>query len=145
MTDTFTEQEVRDRISRSPYHQWAGTELVSFAPGVVTIRMPLKPHHLNPQGIVHGGVLAGILDTACGMSLRSLLPRDRSHRTVQISITYLKPGRSGTLSATGRAVHKGRSLGYSEAEVRDDAGRLLARAAATFMTLPATAESNSQP
>jgi len=137
VTDPLDEAEVRQRIAGSPYHRWAGTELVTYQPGVVTIAAEIEEHHHNPQGIVHGGVLAGLLDTACGLALRSLLPADRTHRTVQLSINYLKAARSGRITATGRAVHKGRSMGVAEAEARDDRDRVLARATATFMTLPA--------
>jgi uncharacterized protein (TIGR00369 family) len=137
MSEPLSQDQIRERIATSPYHRWTGTELVSYDPGVVRIAAEVQPHHHNPQGIVHGGVLAGLLDTACGLALRSLLPSDRTHRTVQLSINYLKAVRTGRLVATGRAVHKGRSMGVADAEVRDEQDRVLARATATFMTLPA--------
>lgn len=134
--DLPTRDYIEKRLSESGYHQWTGTELVSWSAGVIEVAMTISDEHLNPQGIGHGGVLAGLLDTACGLSLRSLLPLDRSHRTVQMSVTYLKPAHPGRVVAKGRAVHKGRSMGHAEAEATDEAGRVLARATASFMTLP---------
>ncbi|HVE91202.1 MAG TPA: PaaI family thioesterase [Actinomycetota bacterium] len=132
---------IRQRVAASPYHRWMGAELVDLAPGLATMRLEIAEHHLNPWGIVHGGVLAGLLDSVCGLSLRTLLPPDRTHRTIQMSVTYLKGAGSGHLVGRGRAVNKGRSLGHADGEVYDAAERLLARATATFMTVPASSES----
>jgi uncharacterized protein (TIGR00369 family) len=127
---------LRERFARSPYHRWSSISLDDIEHGRVVLRLELQPEHLNPQGIVHGGVIAGLLDSVCGMSLRSILPEDRTHRTVQLSISFLRASVTGTLIGTGTAVHEGRRVGYAEGEVRDEAGKLVAKATATFINLP---------
>lgn len=129
-------EELRARIARSPYHTWAGATLEEVEEGRVVMRVDLEHHHLNPQGIVHGGVIAGLLDSVCGLSLRTILPADVSHRTVQLSITYLKAARTGVIRGIGTAVHESRRVGFAEGEVRDTDDNLLARASATFFNLP---------
>jgi uncharacterized protein (TIGR00369 family) len=59
-----------------------------------------------------------------------------SHLTSSLTVTFLSPGRSGIVTATGRVLKVGRRFGYAEADVRDEAGTLLARAAATFTVVP---------
>jgi uncharacterized protein (TIGR00369 family) len=128
--------ELIERIAQSPYHVWTGIKLVEAAPGRVVMRLDLQRHHLNPQGIVHGGVLAGLLDSVCGLSLRTILPDELNHRTIQLNINYLRAGVTGSITATGRAIHEGRRTGYSEGEVCDENGKLMARATGTFINLP---------
>jgi len=62
--------DLRDRVRTSPFHQWAGMELVSVGDGEAEITLQLAEHHFNPQRIVHGGVIAAIADTSIGLALR---------------------------------------------------------------------------
>lgn len=133
---TVDPNEIRERIASSPYHHWAGMRLDVIEPGRVEVILELAGHHLNPMGIVHGGVLAGLLDSCCGLALRTALPDGLDHRTVQLQIMYLRAARTGTVRGVGRAVHSGRRVGYAEAEAVGDDGTLLAKATATFVNLP---------
>jgi uncharacterized protein (TIGR00369 family) len=99
--------------------------------------MTLEDHHFNPQRIVHGGVIASIADTSIGLALRSNLPEGTTHRTAQLNVHFLAKGEGDRLMGRGRAVHLGRRMGYGEAAVVDGSGRVLARATATFIVLPA--------
>lgn len=134
---TFDPEELKARIAASPYHVWSGISLVEVSEGHVVMRMQMQPHHLNPQGIVHGGVIAGLLDSVCGLSLRTVLPEDVTHRTVQLNINYMRAAKTGdAVTAVGRAVKEGRTVGYSEGEVLDARGRTVARATGTFVNIP---------
>jgi acyl-CoA thioesterase len=76
-------------------------------------------------------------DTAIGLALRSRLPAGMTHRTAQLNVHFLAKGEGNRIVGRGRAVHLGRRMGYGEAEVLDTTGRVLARATATFIALPA--------
>ena len=99
--------------------------------------MTLLPHHFNPQGIVHGGIISAIADSAVGLALRSKLSPGDTHRTAQLNVHFLAKGEGNTLIGRGRSLHMGQRTGYGEADVVDGSGRLLARATATFIILPA--------
>ena len=129
--------EIRDRVRNSPFHQWAGMRLVDIGQGRSEVEMSLAEHHFNPQGIVHGGVLAAIADTSIGLALRSMLPPGTTHRTAQLNVHFLAKGEGTLILGKGHAVRMGTRMGYGEAEVADAGGRLLARASATFIVLPA--------
>jgi uncharacterized protein (TIGR00369 family) len=129
--------ELRERIRRSPFHQWAGIELTEVGEGACRLVLDLRPHHFNPQGIVHGGIIGALADTAVGLALRSKLKAGYTHRTAQLDVHFLAKGEGNRLIALGRALHLGQRMGYGEAEVTDAGGQLLARASAAFIVLPA--------
>ena len=129
--------ELEQRIRTSPFHGWAGIELVSVGGGEAELAMELQDHHFNPQRIVHGGIIAAMADTAIGLALRSILPSGTTHRTAQLNVHFLAKGEGNRLVGRGHARHMGRRMGYGESEVLDARETLLAKASATFIVLPA--------
>jgi len=130
-------EALKDRVSRSPFHQWAGLQLVAIGDGTAELALDLRPHHFNPQGIVHGGIITAVADTSIGLALRSRLRPGLTHRTAQLNVHFLAKGEGSRIVGRGKAVHLGQRMGYGESEVLDGEGRLLARASGTFIVLPA--------
>jgi uncharacterized protein (TIGR00369 family) len=130
-------EELEERIRTSPFHEWAGIELVSVGGGEAELAMTLRDHHFNPQRIVHGGIISAMADTAIGLALRTILPAGNTHRTAQLNVHFLAKGEGNRLIGRGHAHHMGRRMGYGESEVLDAAGHVLAKASATFIVLPA--------
>lgn len=125
-------QELRERFQGSEFHRWAGIELIDAAPGRAEVSFEAGPHHLNLQGLVHGGVIATLADTSMGLAVRTKLEPGRRHVTVNLTVEFLAPGRAGRIVARGRTVKIGRQLGFAEADVVDARGRSLARARSTL-------------
>ena len=130
-------EEIRERVRTSPFHQWAGITLLGVGGGESEVAMELGDHHFNPQGIVHGGVIAAIADTSIGLALRSILRPGLTHRTAQLNVHFLSKAEGNRIIGRGHSRHLGQRMGYGEAEVVDGDGRLLARASAAFIVLPA--------
>jgi uncharacterized protein (TIGR00369 family) len=137
-------ETLRERIATSPFHRWAGIELVRVGGGEAELTMDLEDHHFNPQWIVHGGVISALADTAIGLA-RSILPSGNTHRTAQLGVHFLAKGEGTRLIGKGRALHLGSRMGYGEGEVLDAGGKLLAKATATFIVLPPPGESDGNP
>ena len=127
---------LRQHVEASAFLGWAGLQLVSVEVGVVEIALPVQAHHLNPSGILHGGLIATLADTAIGLAVRSALPADQTHVTAQLDVHFLERVDQGTVRATGTAIRVGGRMAYGEGDVRDEAGRLLARASGTFIVQP---------
>jgi len=123
---------LRDRLQDSEFYRWAGVEVTDASPGAVEIAFEAGPQHLNLQGLVHGGILATLADTAMGLAVRTVLEAGRRHVTVQLGVEFLSPGRPGRITARGRSVKIGTQLGFAEADVVNADGRLLARAHSTL-------------
>ena len=130
--ETALVEELRERLRSTEFYRWSGIELVDARPGHADVAFEAGPQHVNLQGLVHGGVLATLADTAMGLAVRTVLEPDRRHVTVQLGIEFLSPGRLGRIVAHGRTVKIGRQLCFAEAEVADARGRVLARARATL-------------
>jgi uncharacterized protein (TIGR00369 family) len=130
-------ENLKVRVQNSPFHRWAGMDLISIGEGEAELAMDLQPHHFNPQGIVHGGIITALADTAIGLALRSQLRAGLTHRTAQLNVHFLAKGEGNRLVGRGHAVHLGQRMGYGESEVLDGEGRLIARASGTFIVLPA--------
>jgi acyl-CoA thioesterase len=124
--------DIAARLAGSPFHRWAGIELVRAEPGEVEVAMRVEQHHLNLLGTAHGGMVAALADTAMGLAVRTLAEPGTVHVTAQLNVHYLAPGRRGRVSAVGRLVAGG-DVRYAEADVFAPRGRLLARASATFV------------
>jgi uncharacterized protein (TIGR00369 family) len=125
-------ESLRARLAASSFHTWAGMEVVDAAPGEVTVAMELEERHVNLQGFVHGGMLAILADTACGLSIRSAIVPGRLHVTADLDIHFLAPATPGRVLGRGNAVKVGRSLAFAEASIEDEGGRLLAKAQSRF-------------
>ncbi|MGI8617043.1 MAG: PaaI family thioesterase [Actinomycetota bacterium] len=125
-------ETLRSRLASSEFHTWAGMEVTEAAAGEVTVAMDVLDRHVNLQGLVHGGMLAILADTACGLSIRSAIAPGRLHVTTDLDIHYLSPAKPGRLFGRGKAIKVGRSLAFAEASVEDGDGTLLARAQSRF-------------
>ena len=112
-----------------------GFTMVSAEPGRVVMEIEVRPHHANPMGTVHGGILCDLADAAMGMAYASSLDEGETFTTLELKINFLKPVWSGRITAAGRLVKGGRTVGLVECDVHDEKDRLVARASSTCMTL----------
>jgi uncharacterized protein (TIGR00369 family) len=89
----------------------------------------------NPIGVVHGGLVCTLLDSAAGCALHTTLPQGKGYTSVEIKISYLKAVRStsGLLTASGRVVKSGSRVGFTEAVVTDGSGAIVATASSTLL------------
>jgi acyl-CoA thioesterase len=108
-----------------------GIRRASMADGRSTFELTVRPEHMNPHGIVHGGVVYTLVDFAMGGALTSVLEPGERCATVEVKINYLAPAVSGDLRAEACLVSRSRRLAVLEARVYAEA-RLLALATGSF-------------
>jgi uncharacterized protein (TIGR00369 family) len=111
-----------------------GAEVVSADDGSARVRFEALDDHLNPAGTLHGGVLATLVDTAMGQAVRSVTGDGDVPATSQLTVTYLRPGKTGRLEVRAQVRTRGEHLTVCEAEVEQE-GRSVAHAVATFALL----------
>ena len=126
---------MRGEAPPAPIATLLGFRPVEIAPGRVTVAFEAGPQHANPMGTLHGGVLCDVADAAMGMAYASTLEEGETFTTLELKINFLKPVWTGALTAVGRLVKGGRTVGLTECDITDDEGRLVARASSTCMTL----------
>jgi uncharacterized protein (TIGR00369 family) len=98
---------------------------VEAEPGRVSFTLVPAEFHLNPFGLVHGGVLAALIDTAMGCAVHSLLPAGVGYLTSELNVRYLRAAglATGALTCTGEVIKPGRRSMVVQARITDDAGR----------------------
>ena len=126
---------IKGEVPQPPVGRLIGFKLVSIEPGSAVIQFEATEAHRNPMGTLHGGVLCDIADAAMGMAYASNLNDGESFTTLELKINFLKPVWNARLTATGRVVKQGRTVGMIECDVVDEKGSLVARATSTCMTL----------
>jgi uncharacterized protein (TIGR00369 family) len=87
------------------------------------------------MGTLHGGILCDIADAAMGIAYASNLAEGETFTTLELKINFLKPVWNARLTAEGRVVKAGRTIGLTECDIFDSEGKLVARASSTCMTL----------
>jgi len=118
-----------------PIGRLLGFRLTAIEPGRADFEMTVDERHYNPLGTLHGGVYCDLADAAMGFAYAATLQEAESFTTVELKINFLRAVRKGTLTAEARVVKAGNTLGYVECEVKDQDGRLVAKAASTCMKL----------
>jgi uncharacterized protein (TIGR00369 family) len=115
-----------------------GFRLEEVQPGRVVWSAEPTEEHYNEAGLIHGGLAAGLLETALGTTLVSTLPPRTLAAGLQLSVNFLRPLTPGLgrVLCEGRAVHVGSRVAVMEAELRAGTGtEVLARATSTFSLL----------
>lgn len=120
-----------------PISSHIGLEFVSVAEGDVV--MSAQPHesHYNPIGSVHGGFFATVLDSVCGCAVHSTLPAGVGYTSLEIKVSFLRPitAETGAVTAHGWVTRRGKTAAFAEADIRDNAGRVLATASSTCLII----------
>jgi uncharacterized protein (TIGR00369 family) len=117
-----------------PFVEHLGMQLLELGGGVARVGFEPKPEHTNSWKAIHGGVLLSLLDVAMSSAARSLDPACNGCTTVEIKANFLAAA-FGPVIVESRAQRAGRSLIYSEGEIRDRTGGVLAKGSGTFKLL----------
>jgi uncharacterized protein (TIGR00369 family) len=107
---------------------------VSYEEETCVVTAPVRDFTFNPQGSMHGGVIAFILDIAMGHLLRHVAGPGV---TLEMKTQFVKPPRAGEVCAVGRFLRRGRTVSFLEARMTDDAGDLVAFATSTWRLVSA--------
>ena len=121
---------------RAGWRETIGARIDSVEPGSVVVVLDAEARHRHEGGVVQGGVITQIADAAMGMSLMTVQPDGWHNTTIELKINFIRPVVEGRLLATGRVVEVRQNLLFSEAQVHDAGGRLVAHATSTCIALP---------
>ena len=120
---------------RAGWLETVGARIVEVEPGRVVVELEVHAGHRHEGGVVQGGVITQIADAAMGMSLMTRQEPHLTNTTVELKINFLRPVAEGRLRAVGRVVEMRKTLLFSEADVLDEDGRLVARASSTCLAI----------
>ncbi len=121
-----------------PFIRHVGLHIARSGEGSSELRLRIEPHHLNTNGVVHGGALFTLVDTGMGVALHSALAANERCATVDARISYFKAVRDGEVVCTSRLLHRSRQLAHLESTLTVD-GVSVASASGTFAVFTASA------
>ncbi|MEW5910028.1 MAG: PaaI family thioesterase [Thermodesulfobacteriota bacterium] len=123
-------------VNQSPYPVHMHMRLKSIGLDTATIELKAGGCHLQPYGILHGGVIATLIDTATFWSVYMRIPENDGLVNIDLKLNYLTPVKDGMLRAEGTAIRSGRSISYAESKVLNEKEELVAHGTSTLLTLP---------
>jgi len=88
--------------------------------GEAVAALDVNDRHLNPNGVVHGGVVFTLVDTAMGRATMSVLDEGRICASIEVAVRYLRPITGGRLVATASVLRAGRRIVHLEGRVTVD-------------------------
>ncbi|AHD10815.1 thioesterase domain-containing protein [Phaeobacter gallaeciensis] len=102
--------------------------------GACRVSLELAPQHLNRNGLLHGGIVATLMDVVCGNTASQHFDVLAHPPVVTVSLTlsYVAAARTGRVEATAKATGGGASLAYVTGELVDSGGHVLATASGVF-------------
>jgi len=118
-----------------PYAKFLGLKLGDVAAGQVSVHLDVRDELLQNQGVVHGGAIASLIDTASAFALLSQIDLSERVTTTDLTIHYLRPITSGRMTATARVIRGGRRLFVLSVDVTNDRDALVATAVTTYIKI----------
>ena len=106
---------------------------ISYTEETCVVEVPVRDFMFNPQGSLHGGVIAFALDVSMGHLIKHAI--GRPGMTLEMKTQYLRPAVSGRVRCEGRFLRRGRSINYLESRMTGEDGKLLALATSTWQLL----------
>ncbi|WP_148302189.1 PaaI family thioesterase [Tomitella biformata] len=134
----FLQKIVSGDLPGAPIASHLNMDLVDVTHGTVTFRGQPDESHYNPIGMVHGGFVCTLLDSALGCAAHSTLAAGTGYTSIDIKTNFLRPvtADSGPLTCTGRVVKSGRRVIFAEGEVVDKDGKTVATASSSLLVFP---------
>lgn len=129
------EQIIREKFQINHFPRLLGMEIDSIEPGRARLSVEVRQELLQLQGVMHGGAIASLVDTAVAFAIISVSePQDR-FTTVEMKVNYLSAIREGRVVADARLIRDGRRIIVADCDVFDSQGRLAAKGLLTYIRL----------
>jgi uncharacterized protein (TIGR00369 family) len=130
----FLHGMIEGRFPPPPIAGVVGQRLVSVADGEAVFRCAPDESFYNPIGLIHGGLLCTLMDSAMGVAVQTRLPADTGAASIELKVSFLRPlpadGRE--IEVRGRALKVGRRIAFSEAHAYLDGGVLVGHATSSL-------------
>jgi uncharacterized protein (TIGR00369 family) len=130
---------LRDFFSTFPFFQLMGFELIDLEPGRARLAMSWRQDLCQPAGIMHGGAMASLVDTAIAHSILLTPEYGQAHAeggrivSLDLRIKYLRPVSEGKIFCDARVTRMGRQIIHATAEITSASGKEVATGDSIYM------------
>ena len=132
------QERIRQSFSRQRAMETLGAELTRIEHGTVEIEMDFDPRLTQQHGILHAGVVAMALDTACGYAAYTVIDDDASILTIEFKVNLLSPGRGERFLFRGEVTRPGSTIIVADGRayaLSDGPAKLIASMTGTMMVI----------
>jgi uncharacterized protein (TIGR00369 family) len=133
----FLSKIVRGELPWPPIGKLLDFGPIEVSEGRAVFQVVPGERHYNPIGVVHGGLLATVLDSTMACAVHSTLPAGTGYTTVDLQVHFVRAvGKdTGLWRAEGEVVHRGSRVATAQGRVVDASGRLYAHGTTTCLVL----------
>jgi len=126
-------EQLRRKFDESPCAMFLGMKLEELSEGYAKVKLELREEFLNWDNMIHGGIIATLLDQAFGCACNTM---DNIHVAIQMNIHFLSAAPVGeNIYAESRIIRAGKRVGASEMTVSDSEGKVIARASGATVSM----------
>ena len=111
-------------IKRIPFYRTLGFRLIEIKDGHAHFEMDIR-EELTQNGMIHGGVLASMIDASCACAAFSSSNFEGFVTTIDLQVSYLKPISKGKLTALAECLRAGKKVLFCESKIRNEEGELI--------------------
>ena len=129
-------EALKEYANQVPFYKLIGMTVEEAGPGYSRFRLPFRQELTQPMGVMHGGALASVADSAVAIALWGLVGMDKIFTTIEMKINFIGPVGSGEVIAEGKIIHCGRMTAVGDVVIKDQDGRLVGKCVATYMIIP---------
>jgi len=131
-------QKVIESFNRQDIMKTVNASILGIRPGVLELGFPYQSNLTQQHGFIHAGIVATVLDSACGYAALSLMPEHAAVLTIEFKLNLLSPATGERFRAVGRVKKPGRNITVAEGELFSDAEggqKLIAVMVGTLMSV----------
>jgi uncharacterized protein (TIGR00369 family) len=131
-----TIERVQETLTRGPYHQWLGLQVIAVHDDGIEIKATWREEWVVnvERRYTHGGVLAALVDLGADWAM--IRKTGRGVPTIDLRVDYHAAALPGDLTVKGKIVRMGSQFSTAEAQVFDPQGKLIASGRGTYFTAP---------
>src|SRR5579875_3914657 len=133
MADSYRKKEIRLPFPPPTFWELLGIEVTEMDEGYAKLVMPFDEKLTQPYGLVHGGALFSLADSAAAVAIGSVVD-DKRFVTIEMKINFLLPVKEGIMEAEARIIRKGKRIIPVEIDI-SNRERLIAKATTTYIIL----------
>ncbi|HXF88993.1 MAG TPA: PaaI family thioesterase [Xanthobacteraceae bacterium] len=136
MSQQLTLEQIQEIVTRAPYHQWLGLEVIAVQEDGIELKAKWREEWVVnvERRYTHGGILAALIDLGADWAM--IRKTGRGVPTIDMRVDYHAVALPGDLIIKGKIVRMGSQFSCAEAAIYDQQGKLLASGRGTYLTAP---------
>lgn len=131
--------EMKAWISCAPFERLLNMTILEAADGQAVLDMPFLIDYAQGAGLMHGGALVSLADTAVVMAIKSIIPPESHFATIACEVKYLLPVKKGIVTARAKVLDREGRILKGHATVYDEENRAVMEFTSTFKMAKDTA------